>query len=364
MMQGPWRWGRIVGALVFLGGCGSGGSSPGPSSPPSTTPAGAVGPPFAVRALNHVVWWHDGYLGAQPDDSRQAIVATRANWAAVLVTWYMDRRDSNTILPDSQQTPAEDSVAHAVGQLHSLGFKVMLKPHVDVKDGSWRGTIRPADTGLWFSSYDAFLVDQARFAAAHHVELLDIGTELVTMSDSRFASQWTNVIQHIRGAFAGQLTYGANANAPGDEFTSVSFWSQLDYAGLDVYVPLTNHADPTLAEVTSAWSRNVNGDNMLAAYKNWQAGHGKPVLFTEMGYRSLAGGNRAPYDFSLPGAPDPSEQATCYEAAFSVWSKETPWLKGVFWWAWPTTPAPGPNDTDYTPRGKPAETVLQRWFGS
>jgi len=118
-----------------------------------------------------------------------------------------------------------------------------------------------------------------------------------------------------------------------------------------------------VAELTSAWSRNNNGDDMLDAYRNWQAGHGKPVLFAEIGYRSLAGGNTAPYDFSLAGAADPQEQANCYEAAFTVFTKEA-WLKGVFWWAWPTTPAPGPGDTDYTPRGKPAETVLTAWNGA
>ncbi len=40
----------------------------------------------------------------------------------------------------------------------------MLKPHVDVKDGSWRGTIRPSDTAAWFSSYDVFLTRYARMA--------------------------------------------------------------------------------------------------------------------------------------------------------------------------------------------------------
>lgn len=360
--------GSILGLWAALAaGCGSSGppaSSPAATSPPVTSPSSTPGPAFAMKAMTHVAWWHDGYVGAPADDSRQAITATRGNWVAVLVTWYMERRDSNTIAADSQQSPTDESLAQTIRHLHSLGFKVMLKPHVDVKDGSWRGTIRPTDTGLWFSSYDDFLGHEARLAQANGVEMLNVGTELVTMSDSRFASAWTTVITHVRGAFGGPLTYGANANAPGDEFTSVAFWSQLDYAGLDVYVPLTNHADPTVAELTSAWSRNVNGANMLAAYRNWQAGHGKPVLFTEIGYRSLAGGNRAPYDFSLSGAVDPTEQANCYEAAFTVWSKETSWLRGVFWWAWPTTPAPGPNDTDYTPRGKPAEVVLQRWYGT
>jgi hypothetical protein len=348
----------LVGLLGACGGSGDGSPSPSPTTPPVTP-----GPPFGVRAVTHVSWWHDGYVGVQADDARQAIQATRANWAGVLVTWYMDRRDSNTIVPDPAQTPTDEAVGRAVDHLHALGFKVMLKPHVDVKDGSWRGTIRPADPGLWFSSYDAYMTYAARLAQAHGAEMLDVGTELVTMSDARYASQWAAVIDDVRDAFTGPLTYAANANAPGDEFTSVSFWDLLDYAGLDVYVPLTSHADPSLDELTSAWRRNVNGDDMVAAYRNWQAGHGKPVLFTEIGYRSLAGGNRAPYDFSLTGAPDPTEQANCYEAAFRIWSQE-PWLSGMFWWDWPTTPAPGANDTDYTPRGKPAESVLTRWFGA
>jgi hypothetical protein len=33
----------------------------------------------------------------------------------------------------------------------------------------------------------------------------------------------------------------------------------------------------------------------------------------------------------------------------------------MFWWAW-GVPAPAPGDTDYTPRGKPAENELRVWF--
>jgi hypothetical protein len=233
---------------------------------------------------------------------------------------------------------------------------------VDVQDGTWRGTIRPSDTTAWFASYDAFLTHYAALAQQNGVELLDVGTELATMSDWRNASSWTTIISHVRSAYSGPLTYSANANATGDEFTSVSFWNLLDVAGLDVYVPLTNRIGPSKDELIQAWRRNVNGHDMVAAYRNWQAGHGKPVIFTEIGYRSVAGANRAPWDFTFQGTPDPVEQANCYDAAFTVWSQESSWMKGTFWWAWPTTP-PGPADTDYTPRGKAAEGVLQSWYG-
>jgi len=347
--------------FASAGGCGSSGA-PGASSspPPSSSPSGPGA--FAFKAANHVSWWHDGYAGAVGDDARSALVATRANWAGVLVTWYMEGRTTNTIAPDPLQTPTDDVLAGAIRDLHALGFKVMLKPHVDVKDGSWRGTIQPADPGLWFTSYDAFLSHFAVLAQANGVDLLDVGTELVTMSDARHESDWGAVIAHLRAAYSGPLTYGANANASGDEFVSVSFWSLLDYAGLDVYPPLTNHNDPTLAELTSAWSHNRYGDDIVAAYRNWQAGHGKPVLFTEIGYRSIAGTNQAPYDYARTGAVDAAEQADCYEAALAVWSGESSWVQGTFWWDWPVDP-PGPNDTDYTPRGKPAESVLTKYYG-
>jgi hypothetical protein len=347
-----------VAGLVAVS-CGSSGNS---TATPAPSPTSATAPsPFAFEALTHVSWWHDGYSGSDAQDARRALVASHAHWVGLLATWYMDTRDSNGITPDPLQTPTDDTVTQTIQELHSLGFKVMLKPHVDVKDGSWRGTIHPSDTSLWFSNYDAFLNHYAGIAHATSVELLNVGTELATMSDSRNAGAWTEVIGHVRATFPGPLTYGANANAPGDEFTSVSFWNLLDYAGLDVYAPLTSHADPTVAELTSAWSSNLNGDDMLGAYRNWQSGHGKPVLFTEIGYRSIAGANKAPWDFTITGPADVTEQANCYEAALGVWSKESSWLKGVFFWAWPTNP-PQAGDTDYTPRDKPAEAVLQKYF--
>jgi hypothetical protein len=313
--------------------------------------------------MSHVSWWHDGYTQTDAADARRALGATGSTWGGVLVTWYMDRRDSIVIAPDNQQTPTDAAVVAAVRDLHALGLKVMLKPHVDVKDGSWRGTIRPSDSTAWFSSYDAFVARCAALAQTEGVELFDVGTELVTMTDSRSASQWATVIAHVREAYKGPLTYGANANSPGDEFTSVSFWNLLDYAGLDVYAPLTDHDDPTRAELIQAWGRNVNGDDMVSAYRNWQAGHRKPVVFTEIGYRSAAGANRVPWDFSRVSSPDPTEQANCYDAAFEVWSKESAWMRGTFWWAWPTDP-PNPGDTDYSPRGKPAETLLAQWYAA
>ena len=67
---------------------------------------------------------------------------------------------------------------------------------------------------------------------------------------------------------------------------------------------------------------------MVAAFSNLQKAHGKPFIFTEVGYRSGDGTNKAPWDWGLSMAADPAEQADCYAALFDVWSRETSWMKG------------------------------------
>jgi hypothetical protein len=62
---------------------------------------------------------------------------------------------------------------------------------------------------------------------------------------------------------------------------------------------------------------------------------------------------------------DPQEQADCYQAALEVlWGK--PWLRGIFWWQWFTNPNEiamiGDPEKSESPRGKPAEEVLKKFY--
>jgi len=182
----------------------------------------------------------------------------------------------------------------------------------------------------------------------------------VTMSHGGHAGSWSRVIADVRAIYPGLLTYAANGNEPGDEFTSVSFWPQLDVLGIDAYTPLTGTTNPTLQQLVSGWRRNRYGHDMVAAYRNFQSAHGKPLIFTEIGYRSADGTNRAPWDWQASLGPDSGEQADCYRAAYEVFSAESAWMNGLFWWSW-RVPTPEPGDTGYTPRGKPAEEVLREW---
>ena len=315
---------------------------------------------FQYDGLTHVSWWFDEYTYASATASRNDLAATNANWAAVLVTWYQPNITATTITASGTQTPTDTAVRQAITELHNKGIKVMLKPHVDVNDGNWRGNINPPDIDAWFASYTPFIVKYAQMATDQGVEMLCIGTELKTMSVGANQARWYAVIDAIRAVYKGPLTYAANATSAGDEFTSVSFWDRLDLIGLDGYFALTNQADPTLAQLVAAWRKNSSRLDLVSTVKNFADARQKPVIFTEIGYKSSAGANTEPWNYSHVGAYDPTEQRNCIDAAFTVWSQYSSWMKGFFWWDWPV-PAPSATDQDYNPRGKPAADVLRAW---
>jgi Glycoside Hydrolase Family 113 len=344
-----------VATLTLLTACGGGGS---PSTPTPTPPPGGAG--FTYNGITHVSWWHDEYGYPAASTSRSALASTGAGWAGLLVTWYMDTKSSNTIAAHPDQSNDDDVVRRAIDEMHALGLKVMLKPHVDVRDGTWRAQIAPTDPGLWFESYTAFMDHYVAIAAEKNVAMLCIGTELASMSGSGYAAQWASLIARIRSRYAGLLTYAANGVEAADEFTGVAFWSQVDLLGADVYTPLTDKTNPTRAELVAGWRKNRYGYDMVAAFSNLQKAYGKPLIFTEIGYRSGDGTNRTPWDWGASMAVDTAEQADCYAALYEVWSKETAWMKGPFWWAWDVSP-PAAGDTGYNPRGKAAEDVLRQW---
>ncbi len=324
---------------------------------------------FTYNGFDHISFQANEYNTTVGDNSRTALAASGSNWVGVLATWYQANPTATSIAASSF-SPSDAAVVAATQDLHNKNMKVMLKPHVDSLDGSWRGTFHqnsPGEADAWFASYTSFIKHYAQMAHDNNVEMLCIGTEYVQLSGAANLARWTAVINAIRVIYTpadGLLTYASNATGGADEFTSVSFWSQLDLIGLDGYFPLTNQNDPSVAQLVSAWTSsagNKDGLNILQAVQNFSAAHpGQPLIFTEIGYRSVAGANKAPYDFSTGTTFDPSEQHDCYEAMYEVWSQQTSFMKGVLWWDW-GVPNPGASDTGYDVRGKPAEVVVRDW---
>jgi hypothetical protein len=328
---------------------------------------------FTYNGLNFTSYQANEYLNS--GNAATAIKATGANYTAVMVTQYQQTSTSNTIAPETTSSPGYNSsidplsptdaaVVSAIQSLHAQGITVSLKPQVDSNDGVFRGNFAPTNPTAWFASYQTFILHYAQIASQNNVGMLVIGTELKSLSTSTYKSNWESIISQIRAQYPNlTLAYGANATGAGDEFTSVSFWADVDIIGVDGYFPLTGQTDPTIGALVAAWSNNKSGFNIVSALKNLQSTYNKPLIFTEIGYVSVAGTNEQPYA-SIVGTYDATEQEDCYEAFFEVFSQQTAWMKGVFWWDWSVS-TPSANDTGYSPQTKPAGNItLPKWFNS
>jgi len=305
------------------------------------------------RGISYTSWSAEEYATSASDSSLFRIKFIRANYVALIPTWYMDTFNAVEIYADRVRTPSDSSLAHAIQTAHSYGLGVMLKPHLDVKDGTWRGEIAPQDIRIWFEKYKTFILHYARLAQEYEVELFCVGTELRSLSGPEFRVYWEEMIAAVRSTCTSRLVYAANW----DEYTSVSFWDLLDYVGVDAYFPLSFSKTPSVAELVQAWG------SWISALENWQKQVSKPVIFTEIGYRSIDYTAKEPWDWTSTAPYNPEAQANAYQAVLQAFEGK-PWFAGLFFWNWlPDPNAGGPGDLDYTPQNKPAQEVLARFFG-
>jgi len=317
------------------------------------------------KGISFPSWTSGEYSSRYPDFALADLAATGANWVAIMVTGFQNTVSSTAL--DGPITPSDADLLHAIAQAHNLGLKVMLKPHVDLTGFStWRGFIGQGFTeeqwGQWFGSYQAFVNYYAQFAQDHGVELFCVGVEL--QATQQRANDWRNVIAGVRSRYRGPITYAATngwpqvaGGTPAATDTDIRWWDAVDYIGVDAYYGLTNEKDPTLEELRSSW-RSISM-KLAELASTWN----KPVIFPEIGYRSLDGANRNPGDYQVKGEVDVQEQADCYRAAFEA-VYDQPWFRGMFWWSWDTRASwGGPCNDDYTPHLKPAEDVLREWYG-
>jgi len=245
-----------------------------------------------------------------------------------------------------------------------LGVKTLLKPHIWLNSstgGKWRGEIKmdsDADWQLWFANYRKFILHYARLAQTNGIEALSVGTELHITAVQR-EQDWRALIRDVRKVFKGKLTYSANWYL---EFQEIQFWDMLDFIGVQGYFPLTKKENPTVQELKDGWVPHYNDIRRLSERYH------KPVVFTEIGYKSTADTAIEPWEWPHRSAREASEmdlrtQANCYEAFFEIFWKEE-WCAGAYFWKW--FPKLSHRDTyrgrDFTPQLKPAETVLAKWY--
>jgi hypothetical protein len=313
---------------------------------------GILSPTEFQKGVVYTSWSKTELESVSSDRTLEHLKELGLRHIGIMVVWYQDEVDGKNIYPDAKDTPDDKALVHAINKAHSLGMKVMLKPHVDVKTGQWRGDIIPS--GEWFASYKNYILYYAKLAGLYNVEFFSIGTELVNTTTPGRQDEWEDIIGEVRKVFPGSLVYSANWN----EYADVGFWDKLDYVGIDAYFPLTAKKDPTKEELIAAWKNNaLLIDNWLKQNKI-----NKPVVFTEVGYCSADGTNIQPWTtFSnvSEGLVDQEEQADALDAMLTVCSTYS-WLKGFYWWNY--FPQERWSPLGYTIRGKKAEEVLSEWL--
>ena len=277
-----------------------------------------------------------------------------ANTLLLGVVGYMENAESQSIHIEARQTPSPQDLIAIIRAAHEHKLRTIVMPIVLLKHprgSEWRGVIDPPQWEEWWQDYRDFIKYFADIARDAGSEAFIIGSELV--STEKYVKEWQTTIWTARAHFPGLLGYSANW----DHYKPVAFWNMLDFIGMTSYYKLADAPDPTIDEIVARW-RPIHQEIM-----DWRREIGKPLVLTEVGWCSQAGAAVYPWNYyqNMQASPEGhEEQRRLYEAFLQVWDG-SPGLLGVCWWEWTAAPG-GPGDFNYTPRNKPAEQILRRWF--
>ncbi|MEM8486907.1 MAG: hypothetical protein AAF564_15245 [Bacteroidota bacterium] len=254
-----------------------------------------------------------------------------------------------------------DRIAQHAALAAHHNFRLAIKPHVWLsapQAGAWRSDIEmqnEADWDTWFSYYTRRMLAYAALAEQLNADLFCVGTELHSTIVAK-PEQWRSLISQIRSVYSGKLTYAANWS---DNLENIPFWDMLDYIGIQAYFPVADVKNPSLQEIEMGWQPHVDRLSNLA--EKYQ----KPVLFTEIGYRSIATGALTPWEWSSTTdffrRVSHQTQAWSYQAFFNeVWHE--PWFAGAHLWEWSANHRKDGRNTGFSMGGKPALNLVARGF--
>ncbi|MBF0494370.1 MAG: hypothetical protein HQL28_04490 [Candidatus Omnitrophica bacterium] len=311
---------------------------------------------YFQKGICYATWEKNKFATPYSDQALEMLKKMGVEYVQINVTQYVENYNSTKISP-TECTATDASVKHAIQTAHTLGLKVMLKPHIDIinNDGGnySRGDIgcaSDAEWDKWFKEYNRFITHYAGIAETNKVEVFCVGTELTYAGQQ--TEKWLDLILSVKDTYKGKLIYAANW----DDYKTVKFWEQLDYMGIDAYFPLTTKKNPAIADIKKGW------DKWISEIEEWLPRINRPVVFTEIGYPSTPNANYEPWKCANAGNAAPEIQTKCYIAFFEkVWRCK--WLGGVYWWKFnPTIYGGGENNRDYTPLNKPASVIMSEYY--
>lgn len=290
----------------------------------------------------------------------EPILKINANYAAVMPFGFISDLNNPEVIHNSERQWFGETKAGGqqyIVQLHANNIKVMVKPQIWIRHGQFTGDLvmnSEADWVILEKGYTDFILTYASLAEETKADIFCIGTELEEFVKHR-PDYWFQLIDQIREVYTGKLTYAANW----DEYTRTPFWEDLDFIGVDAYFPLSESQYPSKQQMKDGWQKWKK--ELAALSKEVE----RPVLFTEFGYRSMD------YTAHKPWLVDRNEtnvnlkaQSDALQVTFEeFWGQD--WFMGGFIWKWflRHNEVGGEADNRFTPQNKPAEKVIQAFYG-
>lgn len=273
---------------------------------------------------------------------------TGADLIVLVPNGIQETAQSENIDFRSPATVSDEELKRVISYAKKLGLRVALKPTANCKNGTWRAFINFFDEDVhcepkwsnWFASYTEFQVHYAQMAKETGCELFIAGCEMV-MTERR-ETEWRRLIQEIRGAYDGPVTY----NTDKYQEHRVAWWDCLDYISSSGYYPAGD------------WRKEL--DRIEKVVKKFD----KPFFFAEAGCMSTKGSPAVPNDWNRRGEADQQGQAAWYQEMFEA-CRERDWVKGHVIWDWALRQYPLRNAADnlgYDIYGKKAEEVVAGFY--
>ncbi len=301
---------------------------------------------------------YDGYLSEKAHQSLIELQSLGTNAIAIVPYSYMRNPKTPTRfpIPTAAGQENDESVIRAAFHAKKLGMRTMMKPQIWIGGGSWPGDVEMENEAEWeiyYAYYEQWMRHYALLSEIYEFDLLCVGVEFVKVSQHS-PEKWKDMIRRFRHIYQGPMTYAANW---GEEFEQIDLWSELDYIGIDCYYPLSEGKSPSDQELYEGF-RKILGKIKLVSDK-----YGKPVIFTEIGFRSVLASWMEPHAGERGKKISMKCQKRCYQVvAKSLQGQD--WVAGIFWWKWPSyLEYRGKENKGFSPNGKPAEEVLRGWWG-
>lgn len=283
--------------------------------------------------------------------------ALHANFVCLLPYAFVKQGNPQVFYNTGHQWWGErpEGISTCISIAHSHNLQVMVKPQLWISNGMFTGKLSfdsEEEWTLFEESYSAYIFQLLELADSLDAAYFCIGTELELFVQNR-KQYWSRLIDSARKIYDGKITYAENW----DTYQNFPYWEKLDALGVNAYFPLSEAMTPSVGDLLKHW--NPHYANMKAFSEK----KGKPILFTEYGYRSIDFATRRPWESYTNGDANMQVQQNAYEALFQKFWNE-PWIAGGFCWKWfdHQTPPDVPALIDFTPQNKPAQDVIRQWY--